>query len=134
MIHAVPTAAEQRAAWDAAGVSPLWENNLAHAAPSAPERPVLWPWRVMKPLIDDVAAMSSVEVIERRVLSLMHADPATPGYPFTITNLNAGYQTLLPGESARPHRHSMNALRFVLDGSGANTIVDGRRARWPRAI
>jgi gentisate 1,2-dioxygenase len=126
MIHAVPTAAEQRAAWDAAGVSPLWENNLAHAAHAAPERPVLWPWRVMKPLIDDVAGMSSVEVIERRVLSLMHPDPAAPGYPFTITNLNAGYQTLLPGESARPHRHSMNALRFVLDGRGASTIVDGK--------
>ena len=59
----------------------------------------------MKPLIDDAAAMSSPEVIERRVLSLMHADPKTLGYPFTITNLNCGYQILLPGESARPHRH-----------------------------
>jgi gentisate 1,2-dioxygenase len=57
---------------------------------------------------------------------MMGPNPNAPGYPFTITNLNAGYQVLLPGESARPHRHSMNALRFVLDGSGANTVVDGK--------
>lgn len=80
----------------------------------------------MKPLIDDAAALPSTDVIERRVLSLMHADPGAPGYPFTVTNLNAGLQILLPGESARPHRHSMNALRFVLDGRGATTVVDGR--------
>jgi gentisate 1,2-dioxygenase len=126
MIHAEPTAAERRAAWDAAGVSPLWENRLAHGGAPPPERPQLWTWATMKPLIDDAAAMNSVEVIERRVLSMMGADPAAPGYPFTITNLNAGYQILLPGESARPHRHSMNALRFVLDGNGASTVVDGK--------
>jgi gentisate 1,2-dioxygenase len=36
---------------------------------------------------------------------------------------------LLPGEKARPHRHSMNALRFVLEGSGATTVVDGKPCR-----
>jgi len=123
---AEPTAAERRAAWDAAGVSPLWENRLAHGGPTPAERPTLWAWHALKPLIDDAARMSSTEVIERRVLSLMHPDPHAPGYPFTIANLNAGYQILLPGESARPHRHSMNALRFVLDGNGASTVVDGK--------
>ena len=121
-----PTAAERRAAWHAAGVSPLWENRLAHGGPGTIETPSLWPWAVMKPLVDDAASMNSTDVIERRVLSLMHPNPAAPGYPFTITNLNAGFQVLLPGESARPHRHSMNALRFVLDGNGANTVVDGK--------
>jgi gentisate 1,2-dioxygenase len=116
----------QRAAWNAAGVSPLWENRLAHAGPPSAERPMLWPWRVMQPLIDDACRMNSTEVIERRVLSLMGPDPSAPGYPFTITNLNAGLQILLPGEAARPHRHSMNALRFVLDGNGASTVVDGK--------
>ena len=32
----------------------------------------------------------------------------------------------MPGEKARPHRHTMNALRFVLEGKGAATIVDGK--------
>ncbi len=117
---------ERRAAWDAAAVSPLWENRMAHGGAPPPDRPQLWAWQAMKPLIEDAAALNSTAVVERRVLSLMHANPHALGFPFTITNLNAGYQILLPGESARPHRHSMNALRFVLDGNGANTVVDGK--------
>jgi len=120
------TSAQRRAAWEAAGVKPLWEDSRAHGGKPPVPRPQLWPWHVMKPLIDDAAGMNSTEVVERRVLSLMNRDPNLLGYPFTITNLNAGYQILLPGESARPHRHSMNALRFVLDGRGAKTIVDGK--------
>ncbi len=123
---ALSTAAQRRAAWDAAGVSPLWENRMAHGGKPPVERPQIWPWAVMKPLIDDAAALNSTDVVERRVLSMMHANPNVLGFPFTVTNLNAGYQILLPGESARPHRHSMNALRFVLDGNGASTVVDGK--------
>src|SRR5262249_2292535 len=44
----------------------------------------------------------------------------------TSKTLAANIQVLLPGEKARPHRHTMNALRFVLEGSGAITIVDGK--------
>jgi gentisate 1,2-dioxygenase len=70
-------------------------------------------------------AMTSMATIERRVLTLV--DPASEGDAAgTTTNLTAALQILMPGESARPHRHSMNALRFVLDGSGATTRVDGR--------
>src|SRR5262249_61751357 len=70
-------------------------------------------------------AMTSMSVIERRVLTLV--DPAAEGHAAgTTTNLTAALQILMPGESARPHRHSMNALRFVLDGAGAVTRVDGR--------
>lgn len=123
---AKPTDAERRAAWAAANVRPLWEDNRAHGGKPPVPRPQIWPWAAMKPLIDDAAGMNTTEVVERRVLSLMHADPETMGYPFTTTNLNCGYQILLPGESARPHRHSMNALRFVMDGYGADTVVDGK--------
>src|SRR5580658_1818912 len=123
---AQPTDAERRAAWNAASVRPLWEDARAHGGVPPPPRPQIWAWNAMKPLIDDAAGMNSTEVVERRVLSLMHEDPKTLGYPFTITNLNCGYQILLPGEQARPHRHSMSALRFVLDGHGADTVVDGK--------
>jgi gentisate 1,2-dioxygenase len=35
-------------------------------------------------------------------------------------------QVLMPGEIARPHRHRLNALRFIIEGDGkAVTIVDG---------
>ena len=62
---------------------------------------------------------------QRRVLTLI--DPEAQGNAAgTTTNLTAALQILMPGESARPHRHSMNALRFVIDGTGASTKVDGR--------
>src|SRR5262249_17909797 len=44
----------------------------------------------------------------------------------TSRTISANIQILLPGEKARPHRHTMNALRFVLEGSGAITVVDGK--------
>ena len=54
-------------------------------------------------------------------------DPeATGGAGSTPTNLATGFQILLPGEKARPHRHTMNALRFVIEGKGASTVVDGK--------
>ena len=33
----------------------------------------------------------------------------------------------MPGEVAPAHRHSQSALRFVMDGAGAQTSVDGER-------
>ena len=42
-------------------------------------------------------------------------------------SLYAGLQLILPGEIAHSHRHSASALRFVLEGSGAYTSVDGER-------
>lgn len=85
---------------------------------------MLWRWSEIAPLVDEAAAMTSIDVVERRVLSLV--DPAYPENGTASTrNLNAGFQVLLPGERARPHRHSMNAIRFVVEGRGATTVVDG---------
>ena len=39
----------------------------------------------------------------------------------------AGLQLILPGEIAPSHRHSQSALRFIVEGSGAYTAVDGER-------
>jgi gentisate 1,2-dioxygenase len=42
-------------------------------------------------------------------------------------SLYAGLQLILPGEIAPSHRHSQSALRFIVEGSGAYTAVDGER-------
>ena len=39
----------------------------------------------------------------------------------------AGLQLILPGEIAPPHRHAPSAIRFILDGEGAYTQVDGEK-------
>jgi len=116
---------EVRKAWEQANLRPLWESVLAHKVREGGPKPHLWPWRVLRPLVDDAMRVTSPTAVERRVLTL--TDPeAAGGAGSTTTNLATGLQILLPGESARPHRHTMNALRFVIEGKGAATIVDGK--------
>ena len=43
-------------------------------------------------------------------------------------SLFAGIQMILPGEVAPAHRHVSSAIRFVLDGEGAYTAVEGEKA------
>ena len=120
--------AETRMDWRAHHISPLWENAAAHRKDDGGrERAHIWRWADMQPLIEAAMAERSMAAIERRVLSLVSPHTAVVGGAAgTTRNLNAGLQILMPGESARPHRHSMNALRFVLSGSGATTVVDGK--------
>jgi gentisate 1,2-dioxygenase len=114
-----------RKTWHAANLQPLWENAAAHRAREGGPAPHHWRWKHIRPLVDDALAVTSPEAVERRVLSLV--DPnAGDGTGGTTTNLSAALQILKPGEKARPHRHTMNALRFVIEGAGASTIVDGK--------
>jgi len=128
MSTAIPDAAAgdaRREAWRKANVRPLWEDTRAHNKQKGAPRPHLWKWSVLGPLITDAMSITSMAAIERRVLTLV--DPDAEGVTAgTATNLTTALQILMPGESARPHRHSMNALRFVIEGSGASTVVDGR--------
>jgi gentisate 1,2-dioxygenase len=116
---------EVRKAWQAANIRPLWENPLAHKMPGGGPKANLWKWQVLRPLVGEAIKVTTPAAVERRVLSLV--DPAAQGPAAgTTTNLTTALQVLLPGESARPHRHTMNALRFVIEGKGASTIVDGK--------
>src|SRR5437016_8564376 len=115
---------EIRQAGRDAHVTPLWETNVHTAARTNP-RAYLWRWQVLRPLVDDAIAVATMDSAERRVLALTNPDAV--GGRNTTTNLNACLQVLMPGESARPHRHTPNALRFVLEGGGATTVVDGKR-------
>jgi gentisate 1,2-dioxygenase len=114
--------AEIRKAWQAAKLHPLWESVVAHKLRDGGPAPNHWQWKRIRPLIDDAMIVASPAAVERRVLTLTDQD-ADGG---TTTNLVAALQILLPGEKARPHRHTMNALRFVIEGNGASTIVDGK--------
>ena len=123
-----PTRPDIGKLWAAGHVAPLWENRAAHKLDDAGAEPAhIWRWAEMSPLIEAAIGVRSLAAVERRVLSLIspHAS-AVGGAAGTTTNLNAGLQILMPGETARPHRHSMNALRLVLSGAGATTIVDGK--------
>lgn len=114
-----------RSEWRQAHVKPLWE--ISRTRNASPERVGVWKWGAMQSLISEALELTSPEIVERRVLSLV--DPSAPEDEFySTTNLNAGLQILKPGEAALPHRHPQNALRFVLAGDGAITRVDGKVA------
>ena len=50
-----------------------------------------------------------------------------PGESRITDTLYAGLQLILPGEIAPAHRHTQSALRFIVEGSGAYTAVDGEK-------
>src|SRR5436305_4155249 len=61
----------------------------------------------------------------RRVLIL--ENPGMRGESCITQSLYAGLQLILPGEIAPSHRHTQSALRFIVEGHGAYTAVDGER-------
>jgi len=124
MSSARPDISEIRQAWRDANLAPLWENARAHRPAPAPEPAHLWSWQKIRPLLSAAIDIASPDVVERRVLQLVA--PKHQAEQRTSRTLAANIQILLPGEKARPHRHTMNALRFVLEGSGAITVVDGK--------
>lgn len=107
---------------------PLWDvmQGLLPHAPQPETVPQLWRRADWQPALEEAGRLVSTERAERRVLLLENA--AFPGRLCIAPTLHAGLQLLLPGETARPHRHSQAALRFVVAGAGAYTAVDGERA------
>ncbi|HVA13541.1 MAG TPA: cupin domain-containing protein [Stellaceae bacterium] len=115
-----------RQAWKEAHVAPLWEQLEAHSTEVSRDRAYIWKWQTMKPLIEDALAMQDMAAIQRRVLTFSNPNLRSPNAMGATPTLTAALQILKPGEVARPHRHSPSALRFVLEGGGAYTIVDGK--------
>lgn len=113
------------AAMASANVSALWERTNRDAAQVA-ETPHIWPWAELDPLLDAAVGETDMDNAERRVLVL--ENPSYRDTPRIGASLNmvVNLQVLMPGESARPHRHRLNALRFVIESDGgAVTTVDG---------
>lgn len=113
------------AALKRASVSALWLRNVY---PPRREAPRLWRWAEILPLLEAATVEAAdMAVAERRVLTLVNQDVfGAEDYVATTTNLSANFQIILPGETAPSHRHTMNALRFVVEGEGAVTIVDDK--------
>jgi gentisate 1,2-dioxygenase len=83
-----------------------------------------WSYDQAKGALDAAGRLINTKLAERRNLILQN--PAT-GYA-TSRTIVAAYQMIMPGEKARSHRHTPNALRLVIDAEpGAYTVVNGER-------
>ncbi|HWG07232.1 MAG TPA: cupin domain-containing protein [Beijerinckiaceae bacterium] len=84
--------------------------------------PALWSWRDVTALLEEAASVMPESLQARR--SLIFQNPELPRG--TTQTMNMGIQMIMPGETAWAHRHSIAALRFVIEGSPSlTTIVDG---------
>ncbi|MHA6911609.1 gentisate 1,2-dioxygenase [Ralstonia pseudosolanacearum] len=108
-------------------LAPLWES-LHALVPREPKPrivPAHWQYGAIRPLVMQAGGIISAEEAVRRVLVL--ENPGLPGRSSITSTLYAGLQLILPGEIAPSHRHTQSALRFIVEGKGAWTAVDGER-------
>jgi gentisate 1,2-dioxygenase len=121
---------ERRAFYDRISrqnLTPLWLS-LAHLVtpePASACRPAGWSFADIRAAMIEAGGLITAREAERRVLIL--ENPGLRGQSKITTDLYAGVQLVLPGEVAPAHRHAQSALRFVLEGAGAHTTVNGEK-------
>jgi gentisate 1,2-dioxygenase len=108
-------------------LTPLWQvlHALVPIQPKTPCVPAHWKYEQIRPFIMRSGDVITAEEAVRRVLIM--ENPALPGSSAITQSLYAGLQLIMPGEVAPSHRHTQSALRFIVEGSGAYTAVNGER-------
>ncbi|MBI3092554.1 MAG: cupin domain-containing protein [Candidatus Tectomicrobia bacterium] len=106
---------------------PLWMRLAEVLTNEPPVRalPCLWRYADIRPLLLRAGELLTAAEAERRVLMLMN--PGLEGEVAATQTLYAGLQLILPSEIAPTHRHSPAAFRFIVEGEGAYTSVNGER-------
>ena len=107
--------------------APLWQvlGTIIPVEPTPQTQAALWRYDEIRPLLMEAGRLLTAQEAERRVLVL--ENPGLPGQSRTTGSLYAGLQLILPGEIAPCHRHAAAALRFIVEGRGAYTAVEGER-------
>lgn len=85
--------------------------------------PHVWHYAQVKPILDRAGRLVDTTQAERRNLTMFN--PVEGNVYSTVRTIVAAYQMIRPGEVARSHRHTPNALRLILEGRGTYTVVDG---------
>jgi gentisate 1,2-dioxygenase len=112
---------------------PLWTqiDDLMPVHPKPKAVPHVWKWSKLLPLAEESGRLVPVgRGGERRAMGL--ANPGLGGRAYVSPTLWAAIQYLGPKETAPEHRHSQNAFRFVVEGEGVWTVVNGDPVRMSR--
>src|SRR5215207_4752301 len=112
---------------DGDNLTALWTvmGALITPEPRSACQPFAWRFDAIRAHMMEAGGLITAKEAERRVLVL--ENPGLRGQSKITTSLYAGVQLVMPGEVAPAHRHTQSALRFVLEGRGAHTTVDGER-------
>jgi gentisate 1,2-dioxygenase len=113
---------------DRDNLAPLWEvlHALVPPQPQSPCKPGYWNYKAIRPYILESGRAITAKEAVRRVLIL--ENPGMRGQSCITRSLYCGLQLILPGEIAPSHRHTQSALRFIVEGAGAYTAVNGERS------
>lgn len=125
-VHQDPALKRLYADFATRGLVPLWTQigDLMPARPAPAAQGHVWRWDELYPLAARAGELVPVgRGGERRAIAV--ANPGLGGRPYATPTLWAAIQYLGPRETAPEHRHSQGAFRFVLEGEGVWTVVDG---------
>jgi gentisate 1,2-dioxygenase len=117
----------------AESLMPLWTqlDDLMPVHPAPRAVPHVWKWSTLFPLAQRAGDLVPVgRGGERRAIGL--ANPGLGGRAYVSPTLWAAIQYLGPKETAPEHRHAQNAFRFVVEGEGVWTVVNGDPVRMSR--
>ncbi len=105
----------------------LWTvaNEIEPWFPQSTSLPVVWPYRRLREQVLRSLDLVTPEKAGRRVIYLVN--PNRRDVSAAVGWLYTGLQVMNPGEAASAHAHSASALRFIMEGSGAYTVVDGHK-------
>tara|TARA_R110000782_G_scaffold182437_6_gene272693 strand:- start:33217 stop:34350 length:1134 start_codon:yes stop_codon:yes gene_type:complete len=104
--------------WNRANAIEPWE-------PVSRYNPTLWKYSEMREL-----CLRSIELVRpedagRRVVTLLNDSDAGRENTAVVGWLFSGLQAMKPGEITPAHKHTASAHRFIMEGGGAYTVVDG---------
>jgi gentisate 1,2-dioxygenase len=100
-------------------------------------KPILWPemksefvpaqWRYAeaKAAMQAAGRLIGTDLAERR--NFVMRNPIAGNEIATLRTLVCAYQSILPGEKARSHRHAPHALRVILESRGSYSTVQGEK-------
>jgi len=105
----------------------LWTvaNKIEPWQPKSSSVSVLWRYRDLRDHVMRSVDLVTPEKAGRRVIYLNN--PGRRDAAAAVGWLYSGLQVMHPGETASAHAHSASALRFIMEGSGAYTVVDGHK-------
>lgn len=105
----------------------LWTvaNKIEPWQPRSSSVPVLWRYRDLRAHVLRSVSLVTPEKAGRRVIYLNN--PGRHDVAAAVGWLYSGLQVMHPGEAASAHAHSASALRFIMEGAGAYTVVDGHK-------
>ncbi|MGB0165880.1 MAG: cupin domain-containing protein [Luteibaculum sp.] len=112
------------------GAGALWTvaNDIEPWEPRTSSVPMLWRYDDLRDHALRSAELVSPEEAGRRVVYLVNDNrkdvSAAVGWLYT------GIQVTRPGESTSAHRHKASALRFIMEGEGGYTVVNGNKIKF----